>query len=313
MGKKQQDYTATLQNIVDQFLDIQISLEILTRDSKEVLGRRDRDDLILDFDPKGQLRTVQQCPPRDLEEKLFRERLEDSFGQTNEDNCRLCEDAGKSVIEQVNSLYEFRLCLEQLLASLPNRVHELLSGVRGSNWPSHVRRYCLVPLNYWPRLPSRQVWQPDISRNWRPAIPRRLDWLLEYIEEVDPTTYWQQICRRVDSYIDDVVAIAPEVNASVDVEKDGPCHPRYWRQNGEVINGTMQIGAWKMVKHLWKQTDRVASFDELKVPVYDDAEHIADDSAFGSLRKAANKFFRGNDIPYSVSLSKTTVSILLRE
>ena len=90
---------------------------------------------------------------------------------------------------------------------------------------------------------------------------------------------------------------------------DGPCGNNQWRHDGEVAAGTMQVGAWKMVKHLWGLTDRVASFDDLIVPVYGDPEHIADEVAFGAMRREANKFFGDNGIPWKASLKKGSVSL----
>ena len=59
----------------------------------------------------------------------------------------------------------------------------------------------------------------------------------------------------------------------------------------------MQPAAWKMVQFLWKQVSRSATFDDLKLPVYEDREHEADEDAFGSLRRAANSFFQSHHIP----------------
>jgi len=100
-----------------------------------------------------------------------------------------------------------------------------------------------------------------------------------------------------------------ERKAMQSADEDGPCGSCKWRHNGVESSGTMQVGAWKMVKYLWGQADYVATFDDLIVPVYDDANHIADENAFGSLRKAANRFFRDNSIPLAVSLSKATVTL----
>ena len=94
---------------------------------------------------------------------------------------------------------------------------------------------------------------------------------------------------------------------------DGPCGNHQWRQSGKVLTGTMQPAAWKMVNHLWGQPDKAADFDDLKVPVYDDPEHLADANAFGSLRRAANSYFRDNKIPWSVAIKKTSVSLQLEK
>jgi hypothetical protein len=71
----------------------------------------------------------------------------------------------------------------------------------------------------------------------------------------------------------------------------------------------MQPAAWKMVDFLWKQPTHAATFDDLKVPIYDDADHLADTQAFGSLRRAANKYFNKHGIPWLVGISKTVVSL----
>jgi hypothetical protein len=96
-------------------------------------------------------------------------------------------------------------------------------------------------------------------------------------------------------------------------ESDGPVVGFRWRRNGELIEGTMQPAAWRMVNHLWKQPDRSASFDGLKVPVYDDSDHVADASNFGALRKAANKYFRVNSVPLRITIKKTAVSLTAAE
>ena len=69
----------------------------------------------------------------------------------------------------------------------------------------------------------------------------------------------------------------------------------------------MRTGSWKLVKHLWQQLDRAATFSDLLQPVYDDPEHIADASAFGSLCKAATKFFKEHGIPWRAGTKKTVV------
>lgn len=71
----------------------------------------------------------------------------------------------------------------------------------------------------------------------------------------------------------------------------------------------MQPGAWRLVNHLWDHRDRAASFDDLKLPVYDDRDHDADNAAFGSLRRAANSFFRQHDIPWRLYIKKSVVHL----
>jgi hypothetical protein len=94
---------------------------------------------------------------------------------------------------------------------------------------------------------------------------------------------------------------------------DGPCHPYTWCQRSEILNDTMQPGAWRMVNYLWQQPNHSATFDDLKFPVYDDRDHIADAKAFGSFRRAANAFFREHHIPWRVVVKKTVVSLTATE
>jgi hypothetical protein len=92
-------------------------------------------------------------------------------------------------------------------------------------------------------------------------------------------------------------------------QEDGPCHPYTWRQNGEVIADRMQPAAWRLVDSLWRRPSRCAAFDELGEHVYQDRDHIFDQTAIGSLRRAANKFFKANGISLRVALKKTLVSL----
>ena len=88
---------------------------------------------------------------------------------------------------------------------------------------------------------------------------------------------------------------------------DGPCQPYTWRKNGKQIDDLMQPAAWKMVNELWSRQNNAAEFADLKRPVYDDSEHTADENAFGSLRRAANRFFAAHDIPWRVCIKQRLV------
>lgn len=92
---------------------------------------------------------------------------------------------------------------------------------------------------------------------------------------------------------------------------DGPCHPYTWRRNGQCIADTLQPAAWKLVNHLWQLCDRAATFADLLIPVYEDREHEADHNAFGSLRRAANRFFAKHGLPWRVHVKKTVVYLRL--
>jgi len=88
---------------------------------------------------------------------------------------------------------------------------------------------------------------------------------------------------------------------------DGPCHPFTWRHRGEPIDDQMQPAAWWMVNHLMSCRDLAATFAELKQPVYDEREYTADHNAFGSLRRAANRFFASHGIGLRVCIKKRLV------
>ena len=63
---------------------------------------------------------------------------------------------------------------------------------------------------------------------------------------------------------------------------DGPVAGNRWRHAGDIIQQTMPPGPWRLVDFLWRQPERVATFDQLKLPVYDDVDHEADAVAYGS-------------------------------
>jgi hypothetical protein len=90
---------------------------------------------------------------------------------------------------------------------------------------------------------------------------------------------------------------------------DGPCHPFSWRQDGNKIADRMQPGAWRMVNDIWNCIDRSAEFVELKLRIYNDPEHPADAKQFGTLRSAANSFFKRHRIPWRVHVKSCLVSL----
>lgn len=98
-----------------------------------------------------------------------------------------------------------------------------------------------------------------------------------------------------------------DVDGVVSVESvaaNGPVDSYKWRHAGLVTEDMLQQKAWLMCKFLWRQLDRVATFDELKTPVYQDREHPAGRDSFGSLRRAANNYFKSHSIPLKVSVDQ---------
>jgi hypothetical protein len=91
---------------------------------------------------------------------------------------------------------------------------------------------------------------------------------------------------------------------------DGPCPPFTWRHEGKIVKDNMQPAAWKMVKHLWQAAELSATTDDLKLPVYDDAERETGENEFGSLRRAANSFFKEHKIPWRITIKKRVVGLV---
>lgn len=127
---------------------------------------------------------------------------------------------------------------------------------------------------------------------------------------VNPIWYFRRF-RTGREAKDNWVPYLRAIMRRVNVASDGPCGYCRWRHNGKITEVTMQGAAWRMCGHLWEQPDRTATFNALKVPVYGDREHIADDNAYGSLRREANKAFGASDIPWRAGLKKGTAYLKL--
>ncbi len=94
-------------------------------------------------------------------------------------------------------------------------------------------------------------------------------------------------------------------------EKDGPYGHCQWRHNGEVVDGTMQVGAWKVAEFLWTQPGKKASFDDLyEVATCDRNDKDFD---FKSSAQKAKKFFGKADIPLRLSVSEKHRTVSLTE
>ena len=105
----------------------------------------------------------------------------------------------------------------------------------------------------------------------------------------------------------------PEKASETPPISDGPLPGYRWVNNGEIITDRLQPAAWKMVNHLWNLESKTASFDELKMPVYSDENHDADRNAFGSLRRAANNYFKDHEIGLRVTINKELVSLIAHQ
>jgi len=84
--------------------------------------------------------------------------------------------------------------------------------------------------------------------------------------------------------------------------EDGPCGHCKWRHNGTVVEGTMQVGAWKVCQSLWVRPDKSAGFDDLYEAATDDRVETWFD--FRSAAQKAKQFFDKNRIPWRLSVSE---------
>jgi hypothetical protein len=206
-----------LQGIVNRFIEIQVALECLLEDLRNLATWRENAGLLFTFDKDtGDLLSVADRPRTDVENKIFRE-LSSYVPKTfHEDRKLWCREVAALLIDHLESLQNGRNEIDRALSDLPKKLLGLLSGIRGNVWSLGVRRSCLLPLSYWPDLPppTEQHSLGKLVRR-RVPFPKRLDHLLELFQKSDPAEYWQTLCLKVDSSIDDILAIATVANAVV--------------------------------------------------------------------------------------------------
>jgi len=91
---------------------------------------------------------------------------------------------------------------------------------------------------------------------------------------------------------------------------DGPCGQNQWLHNGEIVEGTMQPGAWGVCNFLWQSQEKSSSFDFLYEPATGDCQENCFD--FKSAAQKAKQFFDAADIPWRLSVSERhrTVSLV---
>jgi hypothetical protein len=122
---------------------------------------------------------------------------------------------------------------------------------------------------------------------------------------------WLESRRKVEPPIQHPTA-APAGEPSIAAtpsEPDGPAGVYQWRLNGRLILKTMREGSWRLVKFLYPEGS--ATFDDLAEPINGDREEVPDSISIGSLRRDANSYFNAHGIPYKVSVSAKTFSVLL--
>lgn len=212
------NYEQILQNLVNRFLDIQVSLPCILEDLRNLVEWRESNKLVFDFDDEtGILRSVDELPPANNDENIFLEENADFREPRIESHKIFCLETAELVTERVKSLAQTRLDIDQALSELPEKLLELLPDVKGNTWSFHVRRFCLLPLDFWPRFHSPEARHTEFPSDVpRYATPTRVDRLLKLVELTDPEVAWREICWEIDSCMEDLLTIAPGVGASVD-------------------------------------------------------------------------------------------------
>lgn len=92
-----------------------------------------------------------------------------------------------------------------------------------------------------------------------------------------------------------------------DSSDDGPIPPNAFRWQGEEYYG-LSRKPWLLVAHMWPRKNK-SSDDQALVAsgIWDDLRDVTKDSV-GSVRRDANRFFRENRLPWSVTISKDPAS-----
>jgi hypothetical protein len=128
------------------------------------------------------------------------------------------------------------------------------------------------------------------------------------------THFWGNcVFRRIEQRCIRAAAIADDLAArqeDYEEQPDGPVEPSTWQQDGNIVAGSMNRLAWKMVHYLW-HLDKFKSCEltDLAEPVYGHCDYDVSGDAIPSLRKKANSFFRENEIPWVVSVREMIVEL----
>jgi hypothetical protein len=174
--------------------------------------------------------------------------------------------------------------LKQLQGSLPagDLPHDLVRAARR-------QLCCLTPegreLFVVEAIQKSQQLRIELSEadvSWRDLAP-----LPELNQE-----YYERVARTLMDLAQRLVPSDP----------DGPVDGFRWRQNGEVLDDTMQPMPWRLVKYLFDAKDNTATFSDLSPVVGDDHEYILDQSNAKGHQTKANKYFVDHGIPLTVRI-----------
>lgn len=236
MAKQQHDYSVILNNLASLFLELESLLASIARLSNYFLKKESEYGLEFVYGgPTGRIESVKLAadwPDDSQPDEVAIANCDfvcnEETGQTyrslslelREHFRHLCEIETDLFSDWLADLHDVWAELWGAVTVLPPKVVELLSDVRGRHWRPCVRKHVLIPVRYWPRLPSREWRRDGITRLRRTPVPKSVETLLEYTAETDPTDHWLRICRRMDSFVIDIEAIAPELNVKIEVDYD---------------------------------------------------------------------------------------------
>ncbi|QEG36311.1 hypothetical protein [Bythopirellula goksoeyrii] len=252
-GNNDTQLNAYLQELADSLIWIESLLKPIVTTTKELLNNQSKFNFTFVFEEhSGELASIETASSNNVTPEMV------------EDFHSICIDLGETLSEWLKKLPERIHALDLSLVQMPGDIHKMLTDVRGHNWRPYVRRYLILPLAYWPAIPSREQWQINSSKfPVRPSIPTRLDKYLELTSEKDPSEEWQALCQRIRSFIDDIRVIALELNSEAILEPDGPVGIRLWRWKGQTANRPMTETQDRLARYLWKKRNNRVSISTL--------------------------------------------------
>lgn len=288
------EYGQRLQSLADRFGDVRLHLEFIAKTGRELLNLKADWHFDFEFDHGT----------GDLTKTTSIREVDDCLLEYVEEHREFCQQYADILGKYLKELLSNRAGLQAEIASLSPKIHRRLSDCRGGkHWSTIVQRHVILESERWPRLPTREVWNPNISIHPRRAsVPVRLDHLLLYFAESDPTELWQTICRRIDSCIDDIQAVARGLGTRVDVNPDGPFGAYQWRNKGVELQDKVRPLTWKLCKFVLSRRDWSATFEDLEGPVWEMGE-CPDAAQVGRQRTLANDYFSTNKVPLKLASS----------
>jgi len=197
------DAIAALQGLADCFVGCAINLDLLCKYwTKVAAARAEGMEFIATHCGNGELVVRASWP-----------------GELNQPRSQLVDGAGLYahllVTQCVPRLHQHERDAQAAIARVPAEALRLLTALRnGRPWRPLVRRTALDKLPYW----------PDESGQRR-RVPGGIGAFCELASGQDPRDFWMRSTRRLNGYVADVLAVAPELGGGVTVGDTPPVIP----------------------------------------------------------------------------------------